>query len=189
MNYVVFSLFILPLSFVSVNSSILNSEPVGIIQKQTPIKDLKAFSTDWESPSTWKTKIEGDIVAYYFERETPEITNHSLTSGTVAVFARGIKDDVYNAQNTPLSLPLYLFPVHENVNGILEYKFASMHGKVQMLIQMQKDIENVFLDQKNNIQFRYFFLPDALLKQHKISKEQVKQLSYNRILEILQPAA
>ena len=190
MNYVVASfLIVITLNFGSFNLLTINPEPAKTSAYQAFFKDVKAFSSDWESPLSWNTKNEGNLVAYYFERETPELNKNSLAGGTVAVFARGIKDEVYNAQDKPVSLPLYLFPVQENVNGVLEYKFASMHGKVQIVIQMQKDIENMFNDQKNNIQFRYFILPDALLKQHKISKEEAKKLSYNKILEILQPAA
>lgn len=189
MNHVVFSfLIVFTLSFKSFSFLNINSGPTAIAEKQPYSKEVKAFSSEWETPSTWNTKYEGNLAAYYFERQTPELNKNSLASGTVAVFARGIKDDVYNTQDKPLSLPLYLFPVQENVNGIIEYKFASLQGRVQMVIQMQKDMENIFIDQKNNIQFRYFFIPDGLLKQHKISKEQVKKLSYNQILDIMQPA-
>jgi hypothetical protein len=190
MNHVMISFLItLPLTFGTYKAFNINPGPRDITEIKVSLKEVKAFSSDWESPSSWNTKYEGDLAAYYFERQTPELSKNSLAGGIVAVFARGIKDDVYNAHNKPLSLPFYLFPVHDNVNGLIEYRYATMEGKVQMVIQMQKDMEKLFNDQRNNIQFRYFFLPDDLLKQHKISKEQAKQLTYNKILEILQPAA
>jgi hypothetical protein len=190
MNHVVISFLItLPLTFGFNKTFNINPGPGESLEKKIFFKEVKAFSSDWESPSSWNTIYEGDLAAYYFERETRELNKNSLAGGTVAVFARGLKDDVYNAHNKPLSLPFYLFPVYENVNGLIEYRFATMQGKVQMVIQMQKDMEKIFNDQKNNIQFRYFFLPDHLLKRNKISKEQAKQLTYNKILELLQPAA
>jgi hypothetical protein len=152
----------------------------------TPSDKTAAFATDWESVPNWKQDKQVDQLYYTYNRSTPELNKTILEGGAVVVFAKGYDFEGFSrGPQKPLGLPFYMMTAAENVTQPYAWYSENSEGSIKVGLKMSPELESTFLKGSENIQFRYFVLPQNVLTQHKLNAQSLRSLSYSGLTQLL----
>jgi hypothetical protein len=173
------------LCFITVLLSSFTSQPSDKIMGKDPVVK-NAFSTSWETDITWNESATQNGKIYFNKRSLPEINTGVLENGYVLAFIKG-----YNFSNMPLTekpvaLPFEFFQPDETKAQSISWKLEKNAGEVLIALYLNEDMVNQFQQFQKGIQVRYFVLTPQFLKQHRLTQQQAHQLSYTKLVSLLQ---
>jgi|GEM_PF-4020086 len=140
-------------------------------------------TSNWQPANTWQYSVGDDKEKVYSTTfSNSAITPEVRTKGAVVLYAKGYNFTGENAPADPMGLPWYYYIPWERMAYPYYWEEDIKDGSATVRVKMHQDIEQAYLDHRKNLQFRYFILPEAFLKQHNLTQASAKQLSYQEMV-------
>jgi len=147
-----------------------------------------AFYTDWETDLDWKESVLSTGKVFTFQKQLPLLDASTLSNGYVLAFIKGYNFSKIPMAEKPLSLPFEFFLPEEDATQSLSWQVQKAEGEVQVALQLHQSLSGQFQQFRKDIQVRYFVLTPQFLQQHKLTQAQAHQLSYTKLISLLQVA-
>ena len=145
-----------------------------------------AFYTDWETDLQWKESTSGKGKVFSIHKQLPQLDANILSKGYVLAFIKGYNFSKMPMAEKPLSLPFEFFLPEVDAKQSISWQVEKAEGNVQVALQIQQNFSDQFQQFGKNIKVRYFVLTPLFLQQHKLTQAQVHQISYTKLVSLLQ---
>ncbi|WP_345255655.1 hypothetical protein [Flaviaesturariibacter amylovorans] len=162
-----------------------NQQPAGNTVETT---QNGSWVTGWENPSTWsKTAGNDNVSIFNTPRNFKQLDQTMLNRGAIMVFARGYNFADVN-MNTPLGVPFHFYLPYERMNFPVFWRYvAKMYG-IDLNLEMHNDQSKYFIGAQPNVQLRYFLVPPEALARMNMTADDLRQMSYTNLVNLLQVA-
>jgi hypothetical protein len=142
------------------------------------------FISEWEPAASWKpTKYEGGI-QYSILKVFPQLKKKQLQDSELIVFVKGYQFKDSFVRDKPLSLPFCQFIAEKEFLKPLYWSFTATLGQLNITLQAPLELEEKLEKARENVQFRYFLLDKAFLKQQKLTPKALRNLSYQQLIQL-----
>jgi hypothetical protein len=145
-----------------------------------------AFFTDWETNLQWKESSSSTGKVFSFQKQLTQLDDKILSKGYVLAFIKGYNFSKMPMAEKPLSLPFEFFMPEDDATLPISWQVKKAEGQVQVALQIHQNLSDQFQQFGKNIQVRYFVLTPQFLQQHKLTQAQAHQLSYTKLVSLLQ---
>jgi hypothetical protein len=167
------------------SSSTPNSEINSCNFTKTILNYQPVYVSEWESNNTWLENKGPSDKVFYTERQFPQLSKSVLENSVVLVFTKGYEFMVSNQKSKPLPLPCMLFTASDDLSQPCKWNVNKKSGMIEIGLILPSLLENTFQQNQSELAFRYFIIQENFLKQHKLSRSAIQNMSYQQVIQIV----